>query len=240
MTSNKLKIIACISMTLDHVGYLLFPKVVFLRYIGRLALLIFAFFIAEGCLHTRSKAKYLLQISALAIVCQLFYVGEALLNGGIRSIDLNILFTFCLSIIISSSYLRLKSTLQQKNKKMLPTDIILFIASLSLAVFCCTYLSELLGISVTIDYGLVGVLLPVSALLFSDKRKNLISFCVGTVIYCIVRAEILPYTWFALLSLPLLFLYNGKRGTKKLKWPFYFFYPLHFAVIYGIHYLMSV
>jgi len=29
-------------------------------------------------------------------------------------------------------------------------------------------------------------------------------------------------------------LYNGERGTKKLKWFFYFFYPLHFAIIYGI------
>ena len=227
-------------MTCDHVGYLLFPEAVFLRYIGRLALPIFAYFIAEGCQHTRSKSKYLLQISALAVVCQLFYLGEALLNGGIRSIDLNILFTFCLSIIVSSSYLRLRNSLQQKNRETLPTDIILFIASLSLAAFCCTYLSRLFGISVTVDYGLVGVLLPVSALLFTDKRKNFICFCIGTIIYCIVRAEILPYTWYALFALPLLFLYNGKRGTKKLKWPFYFFYPLHFAVIYGIHYLMSV
>ena len=48
----------------------------------------------------------------------------------------------------------------------------------------------------------------------------------------------MPYTWFALLALPLLALYNGKRGTKKLKWVFYFFYPIHFAVIYGLDYLI--
>ena len=238
MTSNKLKIIACIAMTCDHVGYLLFPDLVFLRFIGRLALPIFAYFIAEGCLHTRSKSKYLLQLSALAVICQLFYVGEALISGSVRSIDLNILFTFSLSVIVSSAYLRMADAIRQRDKRALPLSIALFALSLGAAAFCCTSLTKLFGIPVTIDYGIIGVLLPVTALLFTDKRKNFISFCAAAIIYCIVRANTLPYTWFALLALPLLALYNGKRGTKKLKWAFYLFYPIHFAVLYGLDYLI--
>ena len=36
----------------------------------------------------------------------------------------------------------------------------------------------------------------------------------------------------ALLALPLLTLYNGKRGKWNMKWLFYIYYPAHLAVIY--------
>lgn len=234
MTSNKLKIIACIAMACDHIGYLLLPELEFLRWIGRLALPIFAYFIAEGCLHTRSKTKYFLQVFAMAIACQLFYIGESLLNGGIRSVYLNILFTFSLSILICWAYLRLANTVKKKDKQRLLPDITLFAAALFLAVFCCTALTRIFGIPVTVDYGIVGVFLPLTTLIFLDKHKRLICFCVGTVLYCLVQSRTFPYIWFSLLALPLLALYNGKRGTPKLKWAFYFFYPAHFALIYGI------
>ena len=234
MTSNALKIIACISMACDHVGYLLFPKLEFLRWIGRLALPIFAYFIAEGCLHTRSKPRYFLQIFLMAMVCQLFYAGEALLNGGIRSIYLNILFTFSLSIVVCWAYL---GAINGK-KAHLPLQIGLFVASLCLAVFCCFDLSNVVGIPVTVDYGIIGVLLPVTALIFKNKRINFLCFCGGTIIYCLTKSADFPYIWYSLLALPLLALYNGKRGSAKLKWVFYLFYPAHFAIIYGIGMLL--
>ena len=37
---------------------------------------------------------------------------------------------------------------------------------------------------------------------------------------------------FALLTVPLIALYNGTRGKWKLKWFFYLFYPVHLALIY--------
>ena len=234
MTSNKLKIIACIAMACDHIGYLLLPELEFLRWIGRLALPIFAYFIAEGCLHTRSKTKYFLQVFAMAITCQLFYIGESLLNGGIRSVYLNILLTFSLSILICWAYLRLTDTVKKKDKQRLLSDIALFAAALCFAVFCCTAFTWILGIPVAVDYGIVGVFLPLTALIFLDKHKRLICFCAGTVLYCLVQSRTFPYIWFSLMALPLLALYNGKRGTKKLKWVFYLFYPVHFALIYGI------
>lgn len=234
MTSNTLKIIACLAMACDHICLILFPELTVLRWIGRLAMPIFAYFIAQGCLHTRSKTKYFLQLLALAVVCQLFYIGEALIHGGIRSIYLNILFTFSLSVVVSSAYLRLANTVRTKEKHRLFPDIALFAAALCLAVFCCSFLSPVIGIPVTVDYSIVGVLLPLSALIFTDKRKSFLSFCAGTIIYCLVKAYPLPYAFFTLLSLPLLALYNGQRGTKKLKWAFYIFYPAHFALLYAL------
>ena len=38
--------------------------------------------------------------------------------------------------------------------------------------------------------------------------------------------------WCGLLAVPLLLLYNGKRGKRKMKNLFYIYYPAHLVVIY--------
>ena len=56
-SNNQLKIIAMLSMLVAHVGEHLYPDVGFLRAIGRLALPLFAYMIAEGCLYTKNRAR---------------------------------------------------------------------------------------------------------------------------------------------------------------------------------------
>jgi len=73
LTGNQLKIIAVLAMTIDHIGVMIFPKVLFLRIIGRLAFPIFAYMLAEGCVYTRSKTKYALSIFIVALLCQIVY-----------------------------------------------------------------------------------------------------------------------------------------------------------------------
>ena len=46
--NDLLKIIAIISMTLDHIGWLFFPDIIIFRVAGRLAFPIFAYQIALG------------------------------------------------------------------------------------------------------------------------------------------------------------------------------------------------
>ena len=79
LTGNQLKIIAMICMTVDHVGFILFPKQEIFRIIGRLAFPIFAYMIAEGCRYTRNYGRYLGTMAAVAAV-QLFllYFGGSL------------------------------------------------------------------------------------------------------------------------------------------------------------------
>ena len=55
LTGNQLKLIALFAMTCDHVGLQLLPNVLILRILGRLALPIFAYMIAEGCRYTRNR-----------------------------------------------------------------------------------------------------------------------------------------------------------------------------------------
>ena len=56
-----------------------------------------------------------------------------------------------------------------------------------------------------------------------------------------LRSFFLPfsllYTLCSWTALPLLSLYNGQRGSGS-RWFFYWFYPLHMAVLYGLSILI--
>ena len=219
-------------MLLDHIGFLLFPPIQILRYIGRIALPIFAYFIAEGCIHTRSRIKYFLTVLALALVCQAVYFVEDLINGGISVVNLNILFTFALSIIICSAYLNIADRDHSPRRKAL--DVASFVGAIAIAIFLCMFWNRIAPIQITFDYGIAGVLLPLFAVISAKREKQLPLFFIGIVLFNIARVDVLSYTWYSLLAIPLLLAYNGKRGTRKLKYFFYLFYPLHFAAIYLI------
>ena len=100
MTGNQLKILALVSMTLDHIGVVMFPNVLWLRIVGRLAFPIFAYMIAEGCFYTHSKGKYLGSICALGLVCQLVYWFA------LGSLEQSILTTLALGIVTIYAFQR--------------------------------------------------------------------------------------------------------------------------------------
>ena len=81
LSGNTLKILACIAMVIDHVGVLFFPSNMLYRKIGRLALPLFAFLLAEGCKYTRNKKKHFFLLAFFAGVCQCVYDVFAYLNG---------------------------------------------------------------------------------------------------------------------------------------------------------------
>ncbi len=230
INGNKLKVIACLSMLIDHIGFLLLPQYSVLRIIGRLAMPIFSFLIAEGCVHTRNKTKYFFNIFVLAAFCQVFYTAETLISGKLHTLYLNILFTFLLSLLICFPLVKIRSS-----KKA----IIALISGILVAVFVCFYLERLLPLRLIIDYGFAGVILPCFAVLTKKPILNKIFFSLGTVLFCILLQAQTPHIWYSLLALPFIFLYNGKRGSKKLKYFFYAFYPLHLGAIYLIDILFS-
>ena len=69
LSGNALKLLAALFMTIDHVGVLLLPHVIVLRILGRLALPIFAYMIAEGCRYTRNRLRYFGSVFALGVLC---------------------------------------------------------------------------------------------------------------------------------------------------------------------------
>ena len=80
LDANKLKLIAIIAMTLDHIAWLLFPGYsdgalpVVMHIIGRLTCPIMCYFIAEGYYHTRNIRKYTFRLFLFAVISHFAYI----------------------------------------------------------------------------------------------------------------------------------------------------------------------
>ena len=237
MNRTALKLIACLTMLIDHIGFLLLPEVTWLRYIGRLAMPLFAFFIAEGCRYTSNKLRYFLQIFLLGVACQAVYIAEQAIYGNIRSFYLNILLTFSFSILICFAYLHWEKSLESENTLKIRLSALLVLGAVFVAVgFCafCHYVNAETMYRLTIDYSLPGILLPLAAVLSKDRKKQFLYYSLALILFCLVSYTKTPYVWFALLDIPILACYNGQKGKTRLKYGFYLFYPAHLAILYLI------
>ena len=219
LTNNQLKIIAMITMLIDHIGIVLFPQIKIFRIIGRIAFPIFAYMIAEGCTYTKNKKKYLLSLTSLGIACQLFFFL------GTGSMYMNVLITFTLSVIaiFCTDYFL-------KHKNLHSTSIL--IITIATIIFVCVIVPKYFSFyDFEIDYGLLGVILPIAIYLACNKTEKILCTVALLLLMSFVFKGVQVYS---LLSVPLLMLYNGKRGKMNLKYMFYIFYPTHLVVIYGI------
>lgn len=237
LSGNALKLVAALTMLIDHIGVILLPNVPILRVIGRIAFPIYAFMIAEGCAYTKSKLRYFLSVFLLGAVCQIVY--------GIfdSEVYLGILITFSLSILVIYALQYWKTVMFTPDGSLTKrcAATILLLSSLAGVYF----LSE----QVKIDYGFWGAMVPVFASLVrkppvdSSELWGKIDHHVVRVLMMGIGLVLVPsfsgnVQVYSLLSLPLLLLYSGKRGKANLKYFFYIFYPLHLAALQGISWLL--
>jgi len=217
LTNNQLKIIAMVSMLLDHIGLELLPQFPVLRILGRLAFPVFAYMIAEGCAHTKNRKRYFWQIAGLGLACQAVFT---IVDG---SWYMGILITFSLAVltIFSIDWYR-----KQRDGLSFVVMTVVILSVLFLTLIA-PELFEKQGFLV--DYGLAGVLLPVAVYYGRGKKQKLLLAAAVLVVFGLISGGI---RWYSLLALPLLLLYNQKRGTANLKYLFYIFYPSHLAAIY--------
>ena len=241
MNRNQLKIIACISMLIDHIGYIIFPGVTALRLIGRLAMPLFAFFIGEGCLYTKNRKKYFLRVFLLGLLCQAVYIAESLITDSDGGAYLNILLTFSVSIILCSSFIRAKESFKNENQrekiKNITVFLLTFAAVFTLTAFCENSLATV-GIGIEFDYGVFGICLPLFAAASNIKCNKLISFSVAHIVLAYNFYGLNSLFFCSLIPLVLLLFYNGKGGKKNLKYFFYAFYPCHLALIYLVSFII--
>lgn len=233
MTGNQLKIIALIAMTIDHVGLILLPQVELLRIIGRLSFPIFAYMIAEGCFFTHDKKRYFGGMLVLGVLCQLvyFFAMGSLAQSIVTTLALGMLTVFGMQYAAE----------QAGAKRVFP-----LVGALALDVFACEVLPFVLWrTDYSIDYGLVGVLLPALVYLprvfcpdmddAQRRRITLVPLAVGLALLSwSMRLGLGAIQWFSLASVVLLAFYNGKRGKWRMKYLFYIYYPVHLVVIWSI------
>ena len=221
LSGNALKLFALVFMTIDHVGYLLLDNYIPFRIIGRLAFPIFAYMIAEGCKHTKNRARYLLTVFLTGAAFQIFYsIAE-------RSLYMNIFITFSFSIALIYLFDWAKSM----NVAAAFGAPVLALCAVFLIAFS---LPAVTNNFFRLDYDFVGILIPV-AVYFA--KKPLLKLVLLAVLLAILSATLAKIQFFSLLSIPLLSLYNGKRGKLKLKYLFYTYYPLHNIALYFILFL---
>ena len=219
MNSFVLKIVAIVTMFIDHIGYAIFGKFSFFNYIGRIAFPIFAFQISEGYSHTKNLKKYFLRLFIFAIVSQIpFMLFSKIISN---DFTLNIFFTLLLGLISIYMYDKYKY-------KIIGIVLAILIGFLANFAHC--------------DYGFYGVATIFLFYVFkNDIMKSSIAFIIATTIKYLIPVfkyglyDVYLYLLICTL-IPVLFisLYNGKKG-KDTRYILYLFYPIHLLLIYGIY-----
>ncbi len=204
-----LKIIAMISMVFDHVGDMFFPGVMWPRMIGRLAMPIFSFCIAEGYAHTRDRKKYLCRIGVFALISEIPF--DLAFEGTVGFTHQNIMLTFFLSVVALMLFDRLRGGKDAEHIPVVKTVLgVLAVAAVAAA-----------SLLLRADYTAFAVIAVFLFYVFRRKRP-LIHSGIGVAFLALTRT--MGYYCATGFSFIPLALYNGKRG-KGLKWLFYVFYP---------------
>ena len=208
MTVFTLKLLALVTMIIDHTGAVLFPDYRWMRYVGRLAFPIYAFLISEGFVHTRNVNSFLSRLLVFALISEVPY--DLAFNGEISlTSDMNVFFTLFLGL--------LALVLVEH-----------FVYSTLLQLSCVAALGALAQFLNT-DYRFIGVCLIVSFYLFREKPVMKFVGASNALIPFSSRIE-----GIAVLSMIPILLYNGRQGRFKWKYFFYAVYPAHLLVLYFI------
>lgn len=230
LNGNQLKLIAVLTMTVDHIGAYLLTDVVVLRIIGRVAFPIFAFFIAEGCKYTKNKRKYLLNLFVFASVTQIIKIAFGHNN------NLNILFTFLAAAVMIFLFSGATESINEHNT----VKTVLCYTAFAFVVILIYMLTQ----KVIFQYDFWGCITPLLVYMaeFSDKYGKELLYSKLLMLFAALTAVYLYYggvqIW-AYISVFLLLLYNDKKGNRVNKYFFYTFYPLHLAVIFIFKILMQ-
>lgn len=240
MSANLLKIIGVIAMTIDHIGFFLFPKEMFLRMIGRIAYPIFAYFIAEGCAYSRHQKKYFCSVLLVGMLCStVSYLAEKSLYQSIMitftcSIGLIFSFQYAFGINLSNSSCTQPVSQSALIKSSSNTASVSFrwlaVFYMLLAAYYLLFHVHIFS-DFTTDYGFWGILTPFFIWLGKNKKQKLFALALGlTLLYFRMGSNQI----YSFLAIPLLMLYNGQRGKWRGKSFFYIYYPLHIAIINGL------
>ena len=254
MTAFALKLIAVISMLIDHTGILLFDRhliardlYLWMRIAGRFAFPIYSFLLAEGFRHLRADRERLLKHLLMLVTLAAFseFPFDWLFHGKIhytdnQSVMFTLLFAF-LALMLS----------EQFRDRLLPR-------------FGCWVMAMALAASINTDYGASGVLLVFLCSLYLERFEDWgygrrLLGALGVILgyysfYMWVSSGfgspaaawkhfLAMSRYFAphLILIPLLAAYDGERGLRNrfLHRCYQWFYPAHLTVLCGIAYLLG-
>lgn len=232
ISQEQLKLIACVTMLIDHIGAVLVVPSgadlmagdttlawanVFLRCIGRVSFPIFCFLLAEGAQYTRNPKKYAMRLCAGMIISEIPF--DLAFFGEISWAHQSVMVTLLLGFGMIEAMKRTKGFWK----------VICILPFFTAAEWLNTdYAGE--GILLIAMFALVKGLahekwirLLGMALLLWDSSA-MFSWGLGVPIY---------YNRIRLLSAIPIFCYDGRKLTqnKAVQCAFYLFYPVHITIL---------
>ena len=215
-----------ISMVFDHVGDMFFPYAMWPRMIGRLAMPVFSFCIAEGFTHTKDKKKYFFRIGIFALISEIPF--DLAFEGKVGVSHQNIMLAFFLAVAALMLYDRVQGEEDPERKHSPFGRIVLGV--------CVVAAIAVLSFLLRADYTFFAVIAVFLFYVFR-KRHPLIRAGIGVAFLSVTRT--VGYYCTTGLSFIPLAMYNGKKG-KGLKWMFYLFYPGHLLFLAAIKHILPV
>lgn len=213
LSNFDLKIIAIITMTIDHIGAIMYPNIDIFRIIGRVSFPIFAFLLVEGFNHTSNKLKYFLRLILFAIITQPIY------DYTFNNHELNILFTFSLSFLLLSSLEFIKKIISKYSKGIENYLYKTVFYSLIYILFV------LFSIILNVDYQALGISLVFIFYLVPNLYLSFLLYLLAVIFLATNTIQ-----FYSLLSFLFIYMYNGEKG-KNIKYFFYLYYPLHLLIL---------
>lgn len=217
ISQEGLKLIACVTMLIDHVGAVFVPGYG-LRIIGRIAFPIYCFLMAEGAHYTRSPSRYALRLGTGMLLSEIPF--DLALFGGLTWAHQSVMVTMLLGFFAICLMKKCSNWLLQ------------LLAALPFVI---------LGDLLRTDYGGHGVLLIALLFLVRELPGRLL---LETLVLAFICWDIgsplvpvgtfrVPIELFGLLAMVPISLYHGKKHTasKVVQWGFYLFYPVHLTVL---------
>lgn len=208
MSITALKIVAMITMLIDHIGAFLvnsakYPELYScMRTVGRISFPIFCFMLVQGFIHTRNIYKYLVRILIFAFISEIPFDLASTLNVYSPEHQ-NVFFTLFLGLLAVSIIDRYNTNIFAQIMTVIVTGLI--------AVYLCT------------DYIVFGVF---QIVIFYFLRNNRLLRIITIALLNLYMGQIA-----GAFSLVFIEQYNGKHGMN-IKYFAYAFYPLHLIAIW--------
>ena len=236
LSGSTIKIIAVITMCIDHFGQVVLKNGVVMNapykffndaqfsallsvvdlchMLGRVAFPLFCYLLVEGFIHTHNLRRYILNLGLFAIVSEPIY--DLTFYGSVFSSEgQNVLFTLLIGILTLTCIRKLNDNIW-------------------VAIFF-TFISGSVAYILRLDGWYYGAIMITVMYMF--RRHKFMKYLLTAVVmyFCeldySLKGLLDPYFWMALLSLFIMVLYNGQRGMK-IKYFFYIFYPGHLLFLY--------
>lgn len=223
LSQEALKIIACVTMLIDHIGAVFIPGYT-LRIIGRISFPIYCFLLAEGIHHTRDPRRYGMRLFVSMILSE--FAFDLAFFGRLTWLSQSVMVTLLLGFL---------ALVAAEKCARLPLKV--------LAVIPFALLAELMRT----DYGRYGVcLIALFGLTRELPFRQLIQLLgMGLIFAGMASLKIsigpflLPIQMFGLLAMIPICLYSGRKSSanRLIQRGFYLFYPVHLIILYLIRIL---